>query len=183
MRTLFTLGLCALAVMMVACQDTPTGTSTIKVGKSSVEEMLAVPAYKAWYDPGYAAYPDAAHKGTFDSSVAVISQSFVPASHTVVMIVKPNCGCQITQLWMPRVMKALDAAGVPHANIEVYITDAHLSGLDTVERKYNVDVQAAPVFYVAKNNSIVTRIDPTLPSDLPASRQIEQMLAGGFVKP
>ncbi len=180
MRTMITLALCALALVFVACDDSPTTTSTAGLGHTTVEQMLTNAGYRAWYDPGYSAYPDAAQKAKFDSSVAVIRSAFQPGVHKVVMAIKPNCGCQTTQLWMPRVMKALDEAGVPHTSVEVFITDARLNGVDTLENAYSYDIKTAPIFLVVKNNSVVASIDPI---ELAADRSIEQDMAAGFAKP
>lgn len=178
MRTLFATALCALALVAAACTDSPTATSNAKLGKTTVEEMMTNTAYRSWYEPGYSAYPDASAKAIFDSSVAVIKGAFDPTVHTVVMAVKPNCGCQTTQLWMPRVMKALDEAGIPHENVQIYITDSRLNGIDDIKTKFNLKI--APVFMVLKNETVTASIDPTV---LASNRTIEQELASGFAQP
>jgi hypothetical protein len=179
MRTLISTACCALALVIASCTDSPTSTSTVNLGKTTIEAIQSNSAYKGWYETGYETYPSAAGTKTFDSSVAVIKAAFNPAVHKVVMAVKPNCGCQITQIWMPRVMKALDQAGVPHDNVLVYVTDSHLSGIDDIKSQFNIRV--APVFIVTKNDAQVAMIDPTV--DLPVNVSIEQALADAFAKP
>lgn len=180
MRTLLTLALCAAALVFVSCDESPTSSQTITIGETTIEKMLTQPGYRAWYDPGYSAYPDAASQRVFDSSVAVIRAAFTPGVHKVVMAIKPNCGCQTTQLWMPRVMKTLDAAGIPHENLEIFVTDTRLTGIDTLERKYSYDIKAAPVFLVVRGTSVMATVDPI---ELAPNRTIEQDLAAGFAKP
>jgi len=181
MRTLVFTAFCAFALLLASCTDSPTATTTVKLGKTTVEAIQTSAAYKGWYEAGYETYPSSAGLQTFDSSVQVIKAAFDPAVHKMVMVVKPNCGCQTTQIWMPRVMKALDAAGIPHDNVDVWVTDSHLSGIDDIKGKYNVRV--APVFIVVKNDAVMSAIDPTSPYDLPTDKSIEQVLAGAFAKP
>lgn len=179
MRTLFTTACCALAMVIASCADSPTSTSTVNLGKTTIEAIQSNTAYKGWFDTGYDTYPSAAGVQTFDSSVAVIKTAFDPSVHKVVMAVKPNCGCQITQIWLPRVMKALDQAGIPHSSLEIYVTDSHLSGIDDIKGKFNVRV--APVFIITKNDAAVAAIDPTI--DVKVSETIEQKLADAFAHP
>jgi len=179
MRTLISTACCALALVIASCTDTPTSTSTVNLGRTTVEAIQSNTAYKGWFETGYDTYPSASGVKTFDSSVAVIKAAFNPAVHKLVMAVKPNCGCQITQIWMPRVMKALDQAGIPHTNVEVYVTDSHLAGIDDIKTKFGINV--APVFIITRNDVAVATIDPTI--DIPANRAIEQSLADAFAKP
>lgn len=181
MRTLVFTAFCACALLLASCTDSPTATTTVKLGKTTVEAIRTSAAYRGWYEAGYETYPSSAGLQTFDSSVNVIKSSFDPTLHKVVMVVKPNCGCQTTQIWMPRVMKTLDAAGISHDNIEVWVTDSHLSGIDAIKGTYNIRV--APVFVVVKNNAVTQAIDPTSPYDLPTDKSIEQVLASAFAKP
>jgi hypothetical protein len=173
-----TVALCALAFAVSSCVDSPTATTPVKLGKTTIDEMMTNVAYKSWYEVGYSSYPDAAGQVTFDSSVAAIRASFDPNLHSVVMAIKPNCGCQTTQLWMPRVMKTLDAAGVPRENVHIYITDTRLAGIDDIKTKYSIT--HAPIFLVVKNETIGASINP---ETMPTNVKIEQQLASGFVKP
>ena len=178
MRTLMTVALCALAFAVASCVDSPTATTPARLGKTTIEEMMTNVAYKSWYETGYSAYPDAGERARFDSSVAIIRASFDPSTHSVVMAIKPSCGCQTTQLWMPRVMKTLDAAGVPRENIHIYITDARLAGIDEIKGKYSIT--EAPVFIVAKEEAVEAKI---VPETMPTNVKIEEQLAVGFAKP
>jgi hypothetical protein len=179
MRTLISTACCALALVIASCTDSPISTSTVNLGKTTVEAIQTNSAYKGWFQTGYDAYPDANGLQSFDSSVAIIRANFNPAVHKVVMAVKPSCGCQITQVWMPRVMKALDQAGIPHDNVIVYVTDAHLAGIDDIKSMYTI--KDAPVFIVTKNDAKVSMIDPQI--DIAANETIEQKLAAAFAQP
>ncbi|HVZ39291.1 MAG TPA: hypothetical protein VHI13_08450 [Candidatus Kapabacteria bacterium] len=179
MRTLLTSALCALALVIAGCNDSPTSTTVTKIGTSSIEEIQAVPAYKAWFDIGYNGYPLAVDSSAFDAAVSTIKAEFNPDEHMVVMVVKPNCGCQITQVWMPRVAKTLDAAGIPHANVLVFVTDSRLTGVDTLNTRFNTKITTAPVFMIVRKNAVMDNIDPVT---LPANRPIEQEIAAGFGK-
>ena len=178
MRTLATIALCALSLLIASCSDSPTTTTDAGLGATTIEDMQKNAAYRSWYETGYNAYPEAGNQTAFNGFVDVIKNSFDPATHSVVMAVKPNCGCQTTQLWMPRVMKALDAAGIPHDKIKVYITDARLNGIDE-DTKNKYQLKEAPSFLVIKNDQVAGRIDVA-----PAAGQtVEQVLAGAFAKP
>jgi hypothetical protein len=179
MRTLISTACCALVLVIASCTDSPTSTTSVNLGKTSIEAIQTNTAYKGWFETGYEAYPGAAGVQTFDSSVHAIQAAFNPAVHKVVMAVKPNCGCQITQIWMPRVVKALDQAGIPHSSIDVWVTDSHLSGIDDIKSKF--DIRVAPLFIVTKNDAIVAKIDPTI--DISVGETIEQKLAAAFAQP
>ncbi len=179
MRTFATFALCAFALLIASCSDSPTSTITdTGLGVITIEDMQKNAAYRSWYETGYNAYPAAADQAAFSGFVDVIKNSFDPAQHSVVMAVKPNCGCQTTQMWMPRVMKVLDAAGVPHDKVMIYITDARLNGIDdAVKSKYKIE--DAPTFIVLKNDQVAGRINV----NPPAGTTVEQVLADAFAKP
>jgi hypothetical protein len=177
MRPFVTLALCAIALALASCNDTPTGTST-NYGKTTLDEFLKNTAYAAWYQTGYEAYPMAEGKTSFDSFVSTIKSSFDPSQHTVVMVVKPNCGCQTTQTWMPKIMKTLDAAGVPHDNVVIYVTDANLTGVDQ-DAKTKYSITTAPAFIVVKGTQVEGSILPSLVANQPP---VEADLASFFTK-
>ena len=178
MRTLATFALCALTLLIASCSDTPTTTTDAGLGVTTIEEMQKNSAYKTWYETGYSAYPDAAGQAAFTSAVETIRNSFDPAKHSVVMAVKPNCGCQTTQMWMPRVMKTLDAAGIPHEKVIVYITDARLNGIDDAT-KSKYQITDSPTFIVLKDDQVAGRINV----NPPVGQTVEQVLASAFAKP
>jgi len=178
MRTLATLALCALTILLASCTDSPTATTDTGLGITTVEEMQDNAAYRSWYETGYAAYPEASGQTTFNTSVEAIRNAFDPDVHSVVMAIKPNCGCQTTQIWMPRVMKTLDAAGIPHANLRIYITDSRLNGIDDdVRTRYQIT--EAPTFIVVKNDAVAGRIN----TNPPVGQTVEEVLAAAFAKP
>ena len=178
MRPFVTLALCAIALMLASCNDTPTSTTPTNYGKTTVDEFLKNTAYAAWYQTGYESYPMAEGKASFDNFVSTIKSSFDPAQHMVVMVVKPNCGCQTTQTWMPKVMKTLDAAGVPHENVIIYVTDARLTGVDQdAKTKYNIT--EAPMFIVTKGSTVEGAIMPSLVANQPP---VEVDLASFFTR-
>lgn len=166
-----------VALALHGCTDAPTTTTTAPLGQITMDEFMGNSSYQVWYQTGYNAYPDAGNTASFDSAVAIIRANFDSTQHSVVMAVKPNCGCQTTQLWMPRVMRALDAAGVPHSRINIYLTDNRLAGIDSVKNQYSIVV--APSFVVVKNGIAKGRINEAPP----ASRTVEQELADAFAKP
>ncbi|MDB5033236.1 MAG: Thioredoxin-like protein [Chlorobi bacterium] len=158
MRTLVTLALCALVTLVASCTSSPTATTTTTLGQTTIEEFLTNTGYKAWYQTGYDSYPSTEGKTTFDQSVATIKSSFDPSRHTIVMAVKPNCGCQTTQTWMPPIMKALDAAGIPHDHVILYVTDSRLNGIaDAVKQQYRIT--DAPMFIVMNGDKVAGTIN------------------------
>jgi hypothetical protein len=162
-----------LALMFSACSDSPT-TSTITLGKTSLDDFFANPSWNSWFQTNYSTYPDAASQDEFQQYVDEMKATIDPAEHRMIMVTKPSCGCQDTRLWMPRVFKALDAAGFPRENIELYVTDARLAGIDELKAKYTIN--EAPVFIVLKNDVVKGRIDK---APDPADR-VEQELAQIF---
>ena len=175
MRTLFALSLVAVMLVAASCTTSPTATTSIDLGQTTLDDFLKNTAYKSWYDTGYNAYPSASEQARFDSAVAVIKSNFDPAVHTVLMAIKPNCGCQNTQLWMPRVMRTLDAAGIPAANIGIFVTDSRLAGIDSIKAKYTI--RDAPTFIVLKSDVEKGRIEvaPLV------NQSVEEALASFFV--
>lgn len=178
MRTLATIALCALTLVVASCSDSPTTTTDTGLGITTVEKIRENPAYKGWYETNYSAYPEASGQAKFVSSIQTIQTAFDPSVHSVVMAIKPNCGCQTTQLWLPRVMKALDAAGIPHEKLTIYVTDSRLNGVDETV-KNNLHISAAPSFIVVKNGQVAGRID----TNPPVGRTVEEVLAEAFTKP
>jgi len=178
MRTFVTAALCALALVFASCTDAPTATTSTNYGKTTLDKFLENTGYRAWYETGYNAFPAADGQTSFNSAVSTIKSSFDPAQHMVVMVVKPNCGCQTTQTWMPRVMKTLDDAGIPHENLLLYVTDANLTGVDA-DAKTKYGITGAPMFIVVKGTEVKGVIEPTTVTTQPP---IEQDLASYFAK-
>lgn len=138
-----------IAAVVGACSDAPT-TSTVTLGKTTLDEFFANDAWNSWFQTNYSSYPESSEQVAFNQHVADLAASIDPAAHRVVMVTKPSCGCVGTKLYMPRVMKALDEAGFPRANYDLYITDARLAGIDEVKAKYNIG--DAPTFIILKND-------------------------------
>lgn len=178
MRTLATFALCALSLLIASCTDSPTATTDTGLGVTTIDDMQKNAAYRSWYETGYSAYPEASGQAVFTTSVDAIRNAFDPNVHSVVMAIKPNCGCQTTQLWMPRVMKALDAAGIPHDKLTIYVTDSRLNGIDAAV-KSKFEITEAPTFIVVKNDAVAGRINTTPP----VGKTVEQVLAEAFAKP
>jgi hypothetical protein len=177
MRPLSTALLCLLVCFMVGCSDTPASTTTVNLGRVTLAEFRSNTVYNAWYTTGYDGYPDAAAQPAFDANVAKIRSVLDSSQHKVVMAIKPSCGCQDTQREMPRVMKTLDAAGFPQSNVEIYVTDARLAGIDDAKATYGIN--DAPTFIVLKNGKELGRI-----VEAPAlGKTIDQELADLFMKP
>jgi hypothetical protein len=142
----------ALALVLAACDDTPTTTTSVQLGRTTVEAIQANTGYATWYDPGYAAYPSATYQSVFEQEVGLIKSTMDTTNDRVVMVIKPTCSCQKTQMYFPQAMKTLDAAGFPRKNIEVWVTDARLSGIDSL--KSALSISAAPSFIVIKNGVV-----------------------------
>lgn len=176
MRTLFALSLLATALFIASCTDSPTTTTNVDLGRTTLDDFLKNTAYRSWYETGYNAYPTPAEQPRFDSAVAIIRSNF-DSTHSIVMAIKPNCGCQNTQLWMPRVMRTLDAAGVPHDRVGIFVTDTRLAGIDSIKTKYTI--VDAPTFIVLRNDVEKGRIEVAPPVD----QAVEQTLASFFVRP
>jgi hypothetical protein len=153
-----------LALALAACDNTPTTTTSVELGRTTVEKIQANTGYATWYDPGYNSYPSDTYKATFEQEVALIKANMDSSTDKVVMVIKPTCSCQKTQMYFPQAMKTLDAAGFPRQNIEVWVTDARLNGIDSLKTARNIS--AAPSFIVLKNGVEKGRIieDPTFGS-------------------
>ncbi len=175
-RTALIAVVAATALTLAACTDTPT-TSTVPLGKTSLDDFFANDAWNSWFQTNYDTYPEASDQAVYDQYVQQISASIDSSSHEVIMVVKPSCGCQETRLWMPRVMKVLDAAGFPRSNYELYVTDASLEGIDSVKAAYTIG--DAPTFLVLKNGVVKGRIV----GSPDAGKRIEQELADIFSAP
>jgi hypothetical protein len=139
-----------LALALAACDDTPTTTTSVELGRTTVDKIQANTRYATWYEPGYASYPSNDYKPVFEQEVGLIKANM--DSTKVVMVIKPTCSCQKTQMYFPQAMKTLDAAGFPRENIEVWVTDARLNGIDSL--KAALSISAAPTFVVIKNGVV-----------------------------
>ncbi len=179
MRSLATIALCALALAFSSCTDSPTTTADSHLGKMSIDEFRANQAYNVWFSSGYAAYPDPQStegKARFDAAITTLKSEIDSNTHSVVMVVKPTCSCQLTQLYMPRVLKALDAVNFPHDKISVWVTDNRFTGIDEVRDRFHLN--DAPVFIILKNDVEKGRIDknPT------TGKTVEEDLASYFAQ-
>ena len=180
MRKPILLSLSLLALLISACEDTPTSTTT-PLGKVTVNEFVSDVRYSSWYPHSYEAYPgtDATAVQRFDNNVAAIRAAFDPALHSIVMVVSPTCSCKKTQQTMPQVMKVLDAAGVPHDKVQIWISDTRLAGIDELKSTHTPEITASPVFIVMKNGVEKGRIQ-----DYPeAGKSVEEVFAGFFAAP
>ena len=146
-----------LPLLMSACTDSTT-EPTVNLGETTLEEFYENPGYMAWFEPIYNTYPSEDVDG-FNAAVARISNQLASEEndYTMVMVLKPNCGCQHTQREMPRVMKTLDEAGFPHEDIQLWVTDRPLNGIDEIKDTYNITV--APTFLVLKDGAEMGRIE------------------------
>jgi hypothetical protein len=178
---LLLLSLCLLALTVVACEDTPTTTPDTQLGKITVDEFLAEPRYSVWFSSGYDAYPAASpqSQALFADKVAAIRSSFDSSRHSILMIVKPTCSCQKTQQTMPQVLKVLDAAGVPHSKIDIWITDSRLAGFDEIKATHQPAITDAPTFIVMKDGVEKGRIEDNPETGV----TVEEMLAPYFAAP
>ena len=180
MRRSFLLSLSLMALLLSACEDTPT-SSTAPLGKVTVAEFVGDVRYSSWFPHSYEAYPgtDAAAQARFTNNVAVIRTAFDSTQHSIVMVVSPTCSCQKTQQTMPQVMKVIDAAGVPHNRVEIWITDTRLAGIDALKSTHTPPITASPVFIVMKGNVEKGRIQ-----DYPdEGKSVEEMFASFFAAP
>ena len=179
MRTVLHLAaaLVVLPVLISSCTNTPVD-STVNLGKTTFEEFFSNTAYMSWYEPGYANYPNE-DVATFDNAVSQIAAkvSGEGEEYKMVMVLKPNCGCQHTQREMPRVMKTLDEAGFAREDIELWLTDSPLNGIDEIKDKYQIDI--VPAFILLKGDTELGRIE--VEDDTPGSG-ISTELAGLFNK-
>ena len=143
----------------------------------TVSEFTQNSAYDSWFTPGYDAYPPAEDTAGFRAGVnrinAVINGT--ESNYSIVMVLKPNCGCQHTQTEFPRLVKTLDAAGFPRENMQVYVTDSRIAGIDEIKAKYNLtSTDQLPAFIVLRNDTEIGRIEQepssnsTVESDLAA---------------
>ena len=161
------LQLLALAVVLpaifAACNSTsPSTTQTDLGGPYTLDEFTKNSAYFAWYQTGYDAYPTAGTETEFNNAVARIAavMNANESSYSMVMVTKPNCGCQHTQTQMPRVMKTLDQAGFLQENIDIYITDTRLAGIDDIKNTYSIESsEEVPTFIILRDDTEIGRIE------------------------
>lgn len=154
----FAFTLLALPLLFAACSDS-TVAPTVTLGEITLTEFEQNTGYQVWYNSGYQAFPLAEDQADFQAAVAQI-QSMLTAggegAYTVIMVIKPNCGCQGTKVQMPQVVKTLDEAGFAREDIEVWVTDNRLAGIADLTSTFRVD--AAPTFIVTKNGLEVGRV-------------------------
>lgn len=155
---LLLLPFCALALFAVGCSETPT-SSTVTLGKTTLAEFMTNAGYMAWYQTGYDVYPFTEDQAAFDAAVATIEANLgeVGADYQMLMVIKPNCGCQHTQREMPRVMKTLDAAGFSQDDIEIWLTDSPLNGIGDIKTAHSIDT--APTFLLLRNGVELGRLE------------------------
>lgn len=170
------------AATFAACGGNPSTVQTDLGGPYTIGEFTENSAYYSWYKTGYDAYPDAANQARFDAAVAQISAELSKGEHTyeVVMVTKPNCGCQHTQREMPRVMKTLVTAGLPESNVDIFITDTRLAGIDSIKTLYNiVSSEQVPAFIIIRDGQDIGRVvqEPT------EGKAVEEDLAAIFATP
>ncbi len=162
MRTLQHLAFVLLATtLFAACSDSPTTTTTQLGGPLTVDEFTQNTAY-VWYQTGYEAYPTAENQQSFQEAVNRIKAAMNGGEneYSMLMVLKPNCGCQHTQTEMPRVMKTLDMAGFPRQNIEIYLTDTRLAGIDDIKAQHNISSSDdVPTFIIFRNDTEIGRIE------------------------
>jgi hypothetical protein len=182
MRLLVPLFVALGALALASCEDTPAATtSPVRLGKMSVEEFRAEPSYAIWFDPTYQGFPGTAAPDVarFNANVEQIRAAFDADHHSVMMIVKPTCSCANTKQYMPQVLRTLDAAGIPHEKIEIWVTDSHMGGFDSIKNTHNPEITVAPTFMVMKDGVEKGRI-----ADKPADgSQVDIELARYFQVP
>lgn len=164
MRILQVLALAlVLPALFTACNSgTPSTVQTDLGGPYSIDEFTANSGYYSWYKTGYDAYPAAESKDSFDTAVAQIAAALNAGegTYSMIMVTKPNCGCQHTQREMPRVMKTLETAGFSKENVDIYITDTRLAGIDDIKTKYNIQTsEEVPTFIILRDDVEIGRIE------------------------
>lgn len=154
----FLIPLLILPLFVTSCTDSTT-EPTVVLGKTTLADFLSNVGYRVWYDPGYENFPEVADQADFDAAVAIIAARINGAEGTynAILVTKPNCGCQHTQREMPKVMKTLDAAGLPQENVDVWITDTRLAGIGDLTADHAIDV--APTFLITKDGVELGRIE------------------------
>ena len=149
--------LLALPFLLAACTD-DTVAPTVNLGETTLAEFEQNTGYQVWYNSGYEAFPLAEDQADFQAAVTSISTmvSASEGSYKVIMVIKPNCGCQGTKVQMPQVVKTLDQAGFDRDDIEVWVTDNRLAGIADLTSRFRVD--AAPTFIVVKDGQEAGRV-------------------------
>lgn len=151
-----------IPALFAACDSTPATVQTDLGGPYSIDEFTQNSGYYSWYKTGYDAYPPVETQADFDAAVARIAAVLNAGENTysMIMVTKPNCGCQHTQREMPRVMKTLDMAGFPQENIDIYITDTRLAGIDDIKTTYNLQTsEEVPTFIILRDGTEIGRIE------------------------
>jgi hypothetical protein len=103
-----------LIVIFAGCKEeatTPSDKNAIKVDLEAVKQYPGFINFQTSYD-SYT--PDPAY---IDS----IKTLFKSSSQNLYIYLKPECSCDATLKTFPKLMKALNEAGIPEANIYMYV--------------------------------------------------------------
>lgn len=100
--------------LLVSCSDTTTDPVDKTATKVTVEELKTQPGFET-YLTNYNSYtPDSDYVDSLKSVFKSVDDQFY-------FYLKLDCQCNASTKLFPRMMKTLDAAGISHDNINMYI--------------------------------------------------------------
>ncbi|MER3329984.1 MAG: hypothetical protein RIF34_10435 [Candidatus Kapaibacterium sp.] len=103
-----------MLALFVSCSDTTTEPEDKNATKVNIAELSTQPGFET-YQSSYDSYmPNANYIDSLSSVYSLSDDQFY-------FYLKLDCQCNATTKLFPRMMKTLDAAGISHDNINIYI--------------------------------------------------------------
>jgi hypothetical protein len=149
-----------MLAFLISCSDSTTDPVDKTATKVTVEDLTTQPGFET-YETSYNTYiPDTDY---VDSLMSVYKSS----DDQFYFYLKMDCQCNATTKLFPRMMKTLDAAGINHENINLYIM---LDESYSYPEKDFITVTDLPQLFV-KHGSVVLDLTST-----PDSVSVESIL-------
>ena len=149
-----------MLAFLISCSDSTTDPVDKTATKVTVEDLTTQPGFET-YETSYNTYiPDTDY---VDSLMSVYNSS----DDQFYFYLKMDCQCNATTKLFPRMMKTLDAAGINHENINLYIM---LDESYSYPEKDFITVTDLPQLFV-KHGSVVLDLTST-----PDSVSVESIL-------
>jgi hypothetical protein len=150
-------------LMLILCLCYSTGfaqTDEKKVIKGKTEESQILKL--SWFSEGYESY----HPDT------LYIQKLTEVRDNYTFILFAGSWCADTRNLLPKFLKTIDAAGIPHDRITMYFLDTRKKSSERLERKYKI--RAIPVFIILKGNQETGRIVEHV--DMPIEKKLAEIM-------